>query len=108
MEDAEEREAEAQLRGALRNLELNRLLKAQAKALRDELEEVRQRKAPGAAGALGSGGIGRLQQLLVSAGLDATIAEYAGLKQTTNVQGVPCPEFSRSLTVTLPPTHTDI
>lgn len=68
--DQDDLDLEAQLVGVLRGFDQKRALQAKADALQAELETVRGKKAPGAAGVLGMGGIGRLQQLLAGAGLD--------------------------------------
>lgn len=65
---------------------------------------MRRKRAPGAAGILGSGGIGCLHQVLSDGGLDATAAStvpiYMGSQNQMRVQGVPCPGFSSIATAT--------
>lgn len=94
---------EEQLKGILQRIRGNRALAKQAKLLRQEMEETHKKKAPGAAGVLGEGGIGRLQQLLADAGLDATAAsvvqEYVHLQSKAGVQTVPCPQFRAAMAV---------
>lgn len=51
-------EHEVQIKKVLRSLEEKRQMAIQAASLKAELEEVRRKKAPGAANILGSGGIG--------------------------------------------------
>lgn len=72
--EPEDLAVEKTLQGILERVEGKRTLQREAEVLRWEIDAIRRRKAPGAAGILGSGGIGRLQQLLSDASLDATAA----------------------------------